>query len=260
MTEAQNQKGKTVCIVQARRQSTRLPDKTLKLLSGKPVLAHVLKRCMAIPSVDEVVCAGIDDPHEDPLYDIARNVGASIFKGSEKNVLSRYYHAAKNTNASWVMRVTSDCPFFDPDVAHDLTQNTQNIDADYGGNGGWPHGLDCEVFKFSILQDAYDQATTPDEKEHVTLWMKHNTALKKYNLPAPHMEKPAKTYRWVIDYPEDYDFLLAVHDSLGEKATTASYSDILALMKRHPEIMDINAECVAAWAAEAAATFNKKQK
>lgn len=258
MPETHKKKGKTVCIVQARRRSSRLPDKTLKLLSGEPILAHVLKRCMAIPSVDEVICAGVDDPYEEPLFDIATNAGASVFKGSEKDVLSRYYHAAKNTNATWVMRVTSDCPFFDPDVADALTQNTQNADADYGGNGGWPHGLDCEIFKFKVLQDAFTGASTPEDREHVTLWMKQNPDLVKYNLPGPALEKTPTSYRWVVDYPEDYDFLLAVHKALGKQAITARYSDILALMKRRPELMDINAKCVAAWAKQTAAAINKK--
>ncbi len=244
---------KFVCIIQARRRSSRLPDKTLQLLSGTPVLAHVIKRCLAIPSIDQVICAGVDDPYEDPLFDIATAAGAQIFKGSEQDVLSRYYYAAKEAKADWVMRVTSDCPLFDPLVAENTIQRTWAEKAQYGGNGGWPHGLDCEVFTFDLLEQAFMQAKSDSEREHVTLWMKRKDSVQKAGQgPPPADPGLVKNQRWVIDYPEDYAFLDALHQHLGQKANTGSWQDVMATVAAHPELNKINENAGILWAQETA--------
>ncbi|MFC3053730.1 cytidylyltransferase domain-containing protein [Kordiimonas pumila] len=241
---------KIVCIVQARRRSSRLPDKILKPLGDKPALAHVLKRCLAIPSVHSVVCAGIDDPFEAPVYEIAQQAGAKIFKGSENDVLSRYYGAAKIEEAQWVMRVTSDCPLFDPDVAENLIQGTLASGCTFGANADWPHGLDCELFSFDLLEQAYKNATLDGEREHVTLWMKRQTGLKMFHHFAPKGRPLGHQYRWVLDYPEDYQFLVEIYNRLGKGAAKARWQDIITLLDKEPALQTINEKCTAIWATE----------
>ncbi|NNG04292.1 MAG: NTP transferase domain-containing protein, partial [Inquilinus sp.] len=103
-------------IVQARRASTRLPDKVLKRLAGETVLSHVLRRCAAVPGADAVCCAIPDDPACDALAGEAGRAGATVFRGSEQDVLARTAGAAEALGAGTVLRVTSDCPLIDPEI------------------------------------------------------------------------------------------------------------------------------------------------
>jgi spore coat polysaccharide biosynthesis protein SpsF len=241
---------KIVCIIQARRRSSRLPDKILKPLGGRPVLAHVIGRCQAVKSVGKVICAGIDDPYEDPIFTVARAAGASCFKGSETDVLSRYYQAAKAAGATWVMRVTSDCPLFDPDVAETLIAGTLASGHAFGANANWPHGLDCELFTFDLLEQAHKAATSALDREHVTLWMKHQPSLKMHHHRPPEGQLLNSRYRWVLDYPEDYQFLVEVFAKLGDKAEGARWLDIIALLQSAPDIAAINHARSQDWARE----------
>ena len=95
--------------------STRLPGKVMRRLQGETVLSHVLKRCAAIPGVEEVVCATVLGADGEEIAQEALKCGASVFRGSENDVLDRYYQAAKMSRADIVVRVTSDCPLIDPE-------------------------------------------------------------------------------------------------------------------------------------------------
>ncbi|MEE1557344.1 MAG: hypothetical protein V1262_15595, partial [Alphaproteobacteria bacterium] len=92
---------RSVCIVQARMASTRLPGKVLLELAGRTVLSHVLERCQAIPGIDAVCCASPEGADCDPVVAEAERCGVEIFRGSEKDVLDRYYGAAKALNADF---------------------------------------------------------------------------------------------------------------------------------------------------------------
>lgn len=241
---------KIVCIIQARRRSTRLPDKILKPLTGRAALSHVFGRCKAIPLVDEVICAGVDDSFEQPIFELAETHDVSVFRGSEQDVLSRYYFAAKQAGADWVMRVTSDCPLFDPTVANELIRLTLKSGLDFGSNADWPHGLDCELFTFALLEEAHKKATCAFEREHVTLWMKRASSLEKIHHRPPEGQQLGKLYRWVLDYPEDYDFLTAVFDRLGGDADKAGWLDVIAILRQEPGLQAINASRADDWQQE----------
>lgn len=242
--------GPRLCIVQARRNSTRLPDKVLMELDGKPVLEHVLTRCQMISGIDNVVLAGVDHADEQPLYDIATRLGVDIFRGSEQDVLSRYYYAAKAAKASWVMRVTADCPMLDPDICSKLVHDALNSGDFFGANAGWAHGMDCEFFSFPLLEKAHRVAVRPDEREHVTLWMKRQSDIHKYmNQP----ESPAVSgagLRLVIDYDKDLSFFQSLAKALGKPLLSARLHDILSCVERHQDLPDINKEIIEIWRAE----------
>lgn len=243
-------KQKVVCIVQARRRSKRLPDKILRPLGGEPALAHVLTRCKSIPLVDEVICAGVDDAHEDPIFAIAQGLDVSCFRGSETDVLSRYYFAAKEAQADWVMRVTSDCPLFDPAVANTLVEETLKSGKPFGANARWPHGLDCELFSFNLLEAAHTNATSTGEREHVTLWMKRLTDLEMFHLFPPTDDDLGKKYRWVLDYPEDYDFLQKIYEELEGYSSKTAWHTIIKILEKVPSLQTINERQADTWAVE----------
>ncbi len=231
-------------IVQARMASTRLPGKVLERLAGETVLSHVLRRCAMIEGGDVVCCAVPDGRESDVVAEEADRCGAKVFRGSEHDVLDRYHQAAMACGADVVMRVTSDCPLIDPAVCSRLLDLFRSSGVDYASNNmppSWPHGLDCEVFTVAALARAARQARTPDAREHVTPWLRHEPHIKRANLAGPGGDVAAM--RWTLDYPQDLEFFEALFDLFPAPAEKIGFEDIVPLLQAHPEIATINADC-----------------
>ena len=143
---------KVVAIVQARLTSTRFPRKVLETLGSASVLNQVMRRCAAMDTVDEVWCATVEGPEGDPIEDIATSWGRT-YRGSRLDVLSRYSEAAHEAAADLIVRVTSDCPLFDPAVGDQLVRTHSQPDEIVVNNSPstWPHGLDAEVIPVELL-------------------------------------------------------------------------------------------------------------
>ena len=231
----------TAVIVQARMKSTRLPGKVMLELAAHSVLHHVLQRCAAIPGVDVVCCATTDGSDTDLLSAEAKNSGAEVFRGSEHDVLDRYYQAAKMVGADVIMRVTSDCPLIDPEICGRLLDLRAQQSLDYACNNmpaGWPHGLDCEIFTFAALQRAAAAATDPYDREHVTPWLRKNSKINKSSLSGP--GGTLRGHRWTLDFPEDFAFFKALFAYLPPLPAIPTLDEVLAILDRHPEIVAIN--------------------
>lgn len=231
----------TACIVQARIGSTRLPGKVLVPLGNAPVLHHVLRRCQLIDGVDEVVCATVEGQDGDAVAGLAKELGVTVFRGSETDVLARYRGAAREVGADIVMRVTSDCPLIDPEICAALLRLRAEQHADYAANNmppSWPHGLDCEVFTIAALEAAAERATDPADREHVSPWIRRNPAYQRVNLTGSNGEFAAQ--RWTLDYPEDLVFLRAIDDRIKLTEPYPCWRDIARLVAREPELALIN--------------------
>lgn len=197
---------KTVVIVQARMTSTRLPGKVMLPLGDKTVLGHVLSRCWEIEGVDEVCCAIPIGSEHDVLIAESQKYNATVFRGSEKNVLERYFEAAKFTNADLIMRVTSDCPLISPEVCSDVIKLHKESKSDFTCNNmppSWPHGYDCEIFWMKQLEDAMHHSTLPEDFEHVTEWMRRTLDVQNLVNPVGNEHN----IRITLDTPEDYQFI-----------------------------------------------------
>ncbi len=195
---------KSVVIVQARMTSSRLPGKVMLPLGDKTVLGQVLTRCKKIKGINTVCCAIPIGSEHDILVDEIKKYDCSVFRGSEKNVLERYYQAAKYLEADIVMRITSDCPLINDKVCSEVLDLHLKKQAKYTCNNlppSWPHGYDCEVFGMQELEDAYKHSSLPDDFEHVTEWMRRT--LQVNNLENP--EGNQRGIRITLDTPADYE-------------------------------------------------------
>ena len=194
----------TACIIQARMTSRRFPGKSLAILAGKPVLAHVLTRAKKIRGVDKIVCAFPEDDASLPILDLCRGERVIVFAGDEDDVLGRYYEAAKAVNADIIMRITADCPFIDPTICGLLLEKMKKDDYDYMSNvypeRTFPKGHDCEAFTFNCLEAAYVTAEDPYEREHVTPWMQTTPGINRGALAS---KTDYSHINYCVDYPED---------------------------------------------------------
>jgi spore coat polysaccharide biosynthesis protein SpsF (cytidylyltransferase family) len=233
---------RAVCIVQARMASTRLPGKVLLELGGRTVLSHVLERCQAVPGIDVVCCATPEGADCDPVVVEAERCGATVFRGSEKDVLDRYYGAAKTLQADYILRVTSDCPLIDPEICGRVLEEVTANHADYAVNNipvTWPHGLDCEAFSFALLERTATEATTSFEREHVGFFMRHAPGVRRGNVAAE--EENIGHHCWTLDIPQDYAFLDALFARLTEGPEGWGYCVPLALVEADPDLAAMNA-------------------
>ncbi len=229
---------KTVAIVQARLSSTRLPEKVLKPLLSKPVLAHVIDRLDQVNLIDEVVIATTIDKEDDPLIDWCKKNGKSYFRGDLTNVLSRFYYCANQYQADHIVRVTSDNPLVDPFLVEQTLKHYFKTKSDYCANNivkSFPHGLDVEVFSFESLRASFEEAKEAFELEHVTQFIRHRVdRFKVENYLSP---KPMSHIRITCDEPEDFQLIKIILKILGE---SANFHSIVKLFEELPALCNVN--------------------
>ena len=239
---------RVVAIIQARMGSSRLPGKVLLDLCGKTVLEHDLIRISSSRRIDKVVVATTTEPCDDLIVDEARRCGVGVFRGSEEDVLSRYYHAALEYRAEVVVRMTSDCPLFDAavlDAMLDIFLPGQVDEApfDYMSNTlerrTFPRGLDAEIFTFAALEQAYHEADKPHEREHVTPFFYQNP--ERFKLVGYCGEEDNSRYRWTLDTDADLALIRAIYEALYRKGNLFTTSQVLDLMAARPELATLNA-------------------
>ncbi|MFC7050485.1 cytidylyltransferase domain-containing protein [Emcibacter nanhaiensis] len=234
---------KIVVIVQARMTSSRLPGKVLKPLARKTILEHVIERCSRIAGVDEVSIAMPDDAAQDPLVKFVSGLkNVSFFQGSETNVLERTFLAAKAVGAGTLLRVTSDCPFIDPDISGALLAAYRQSGARYARlpmDRGFPLGFDTEVLSMDLLREVYEADTDEYEQEHVTpyIWRRPEQygCLMLDHLPS------LRHWRLVVDEERDYEFAARVFEELYPAKPEFNFKDLQQLFSDKPELLEINA-------------------
>lgn len=235
----------TAVVVQARMNSSRLPGKVMMDLGGQSVLTHVMERCLRIKNADVVCCALPEGSENDKAAEVARKTGVEIFRGSENDLVDRYYRAAKAVDADVVMRVTSDCPLIDPQICAAVIDLKQREGVDYASNNmpiAWPHGLDCEAFSYDLLEKSLTEEKRPWAREHVSVWMRENTSVTRASLPGPGGDTLSQ--RWTIDYQEDLEFVRRLMEKFPTEDKLLHYAEIEAIILRHPELLKINEKYV----------------
>ncbi len=233
---------RNVVIIQARMGSTRLPGKIMLPLCGKTVLEHDINRVSAATRMDDIVVATTTKPADDVVAEEALRLGVKVFRGSEDDVLSRYYLAAKAHDAETIIRITSDCPLYDPQLLDEMIGTFQQSRCDYLSNclvRSYPRGLDTEIFTFAALEKAYNEATEQVQKEHVTPYINQRPELfliEDYVADTNHAD-----LRWTLDTQEDFDFITAIYNALYPANPLFTTNDILQLLEEKPALKTINA-------------------
>jgi len=211
-------------IIQVRFNSKRLPGKTLLCLDNTPILSHVIERAKLIKSNHSLMCAIADDQGSNKIIEICNKMNVNYYVGSEENVLERFYYASRKYKSKYIMRITSDCPLIDPFVCNQLIDFIYNNNFDYVSNVGaimYPHGLDCEIFKTSQLEKAYNKAIFLYEKEHVTQNIRNNLNTKVGSMSCPH--SGIENLRWTIDNMQDLKVLKRVFVEFRELIKLKTY-------------------------------------
>ncbi len=268
-----------VAIIQARMSSSRLPDKVLLPIEGRPMLQWVVERTRRALTISNVVVATTIDPSDDPVAEICQSQEIAFTRGSVSDVLDRYYQAAKEYRADVIVRITADCPLIDPALidqavcamftspneARDTDQcplTTAHWDfvANRLPEPWWrtyPIGLDTEVFTFDALEQAWGQAEASHQREHVTPYFYEDIPVEDlhfstnkiplaksisprgFKIGLLHYHEELGYHRWTVDTPEDLELVRAVAARFPEDDFT--WLDVLSLIHEEPDIAHLNA-------------------
>ena len=222
---------KTILITQARSGSTRLPRKILKEINSESLLEIHLKRLNKCKNVSKIIVATTDKSEDKVIYDHAIDWGFNSFRGSESDVLDRFYQAVRKEKPDWIVRVTSDCPLIDPILVDKLINFAHDNNTDYCSNTlveNYPDGQDIEVFKFSALEAAWKNANLSSDREHVTPYIRNNSDFKGASLFTALNYPCVSNYskiRMTVDETKDFNLIKILIKDLGTDKTWLEYTN-----------------------------------
>ncbi len=237
-------------IIQARTSSSRLPGKVLKELpynSGTTVLQQVIRRVLKASLVDEVIVATTTGPEDDEISKIAGKEEVKGFRGSKEDVLSRYFHAARENDIDIIVRITGDCPCIDWKIIDSVVRKVTEEKNDFASvRESYPRGIgDLEVFTFKALETAFLQARDAHEREHVCPYI-YSTNPEAFKIA--YIEATGDLYcpeiRLTLDTAEDYAVLCEVYDDLYNESSFFTTTDIVDLFRKKPWLKIINSKVV----------------
>tara|TARA_B100001173_G_C15973399_1_gene541059 strand:+ start:188 stop:946 length:759 start_codon:yes stop_codon:yes gene_type:complete len=232
---------KILGIIQARMGSSRLPGKVLKDINGEPMIKFLINRLKMSKHINDFVVATTTSKHDDELVEYLKTIDTISFRGSEDNVLNRFYKCASKYDADIIVRITADDPFKDYKVIdRAVSIFLESNEFDYVSNTiklSFPEGIDVEVFSYRALSIANKFAVSKFEKEHVTPYIidKKND----FNIKNFLHHEDLSSIRLTVDYP--IDFLLA--EKICSNFKNDSYfefGDIVDFLEKNPKIANLN--------------------
>ena len=231
-------------IVQARMTSTRLPGKVLLKVMGRPLLSYQIERLRRINNIDNIIIATTVNRDDDPIVELCNRESVFYFRGSENDVLDRYYQAAKKFGVNDIMRITADCPLIDPEICSRVVNVYLESEVDYIHTGlTFAEGLDCEVLSFNVLERSRQEAVLLSEREHVTQYVHNHPEL--FKKVAFQNKTDDSKYRFTVDEQEDFLVVKAIFEGLYDTYSSLfSAAEIKSFLDAHPDIFQINAAVI----------------
>lgn len=238
------EKKKIVAIIQAHMGSSRLPGKIMRDLCGMPALYRMIERVRLCENVDQIVVATSRMACDDAVVEACRQWGIPTFRGSDHDVLARYWGATQAYPAEGYVRLTSDCPAIDPWGLDELirffrehTYRFVSVEMETHLDGCWSY----EIFTAELMDETYEKAEEGYEREHVTPYM--------YTKQPSWCRVPCRfdgsKYRVTLDTPEDYALIKSVFEALYQPDRPFTIEQVVAYLDAHPEVCRINADVAA---------------
>lgn len=232
-------------IIQARMGSSRLPGKVLKKINGLSLLESQIDRVKKSKNIENIVVATSLNKIDNRIESLCIQKGITCFRGSEEDVLSRYYDCAKTFNISTIVRLTADCPLVDPLTIDKVIDYFLDKKLDYVSNttppetSFWPDGSDVEVFSFNALAKANKKATTKEDREHVTFffWKDNKNGFKTMQLSN---KEDWSDYRYTVDYENDIKAVRAIFREIKKRGIFGHVDEIVDILKTRSDITKIN--------------------
>lgn len=237
---------KIVAIIQARMNSSRLPNKVLLKINQKTILELVYERLSMAKLVDNIIIATSISKDDDKIVEFAQKSGINFYRGSHDDVLDRYYKAALEYKADLIVRVTADCPLISPDVVDKVIIRYKESNADYAlalsrenNPLAYPRGTNVEIFSFKILEEINSLAKSKDHREHVATYLEDNPHKYKIEWVEAEEELRRPEYRLTLDTKEDFRLISTIYNNFP-KEEFVSLSKAIQFLDNNPNIQCIN--------------------
>jgi len=213
--------------------STRLPGKSLMPLAGEPLVQRIIERVKLCRRVHTIVLATTAKAEDEPLCDIAHRCGIEVFRGSENDLVDRYYQAALKFDAAIIVRLPADNPVVEPAEIDRIVDHYVNSDDDFSANthnilnNGYPDGLGAEVFSRARLEEIWKAATDPRNREHPhTNFYEHPERYKIGTIQCPaEFRRPDLVLD--VNTREEYEFISELYEALYPKNAQFHIIDVI---------------------------------
>lgn len=228
-------------IIQARMGSTRLRGKVMKKIMGKPILWHLANRLRKSKFIDKIIIATTMDKKDDAIEEFASEYHLGIYRGSENDLVDRYYNTARKYNADVIVRIWGDCPLIDPEIIDKTIEKFLSYKADYANNFNpptFPLGMDIEIYSFNTLEQIWKETNDPFFREYPFEYIYAN----QNSLTAIYIKNDIdlSDLHWTVDYIKDFELIKTIFEKLYSKDKAFNMKDILDLIDKHPELREIN--------------------
>ncbi|HVZ62354.1 MAG TPA: glycosyltransferase family protein [Candidatus Nitrosotalea sp.] len=240
-------KPKIVAIIQARMHSSRFPGKIMKKINGDTVIDYVIRQTLASKYVGKIIIVTTRSHFDDKLVNYCEKKKIEIFRGKTNDVLDRYYKCAKKYDCDPILRISSDCPFIDPNIIDKIIEEFFHGNFDYVSNNfegknnslcNYPQGMVVEIASRKALEKAWKNAKKPSEREHVFPYIQFHSEL--FNNKAIKNKENLSFIRCTVDYLEDLEFLKEIIKRLPKNTKIITIKDIKQIVNKNPEIVRIN--------------------
>lgn len=231
---------KTVALVSARMDSTRMPGKTLLPVAGRPALGRVLDQLKRARMLEDIVVCTTTRKVDDPIIELAEREGVRWFRGSKDDVMGRFLAAARESNADIVVRAVGDEPLTDPGYIDRAVRHHLAESAEYTKVVGLPYGVDREILTVTALERAHAWIEDPRYREYITWYVDEPQMFKVSTLEADEQHRRPH-YRLTLDYPEDLRLLEEIYARLGGGERYFPLDEVVGLLDAHPELVALNA-------------------
>jgi spore coat polysaccharide biosynthesis protein SpsF len=237
-----------LAIIQARINSTRLPNKVMKKILGKPLIDYLLERVSTAERVDKIILATTNKLQDDCLAEHVNSLGYDVFRGSEDDVLSRYYHAFieftnRTDESNAIVRITGDCPLIDSHLIDKVIKTYQDKKMDYVAlSTDFSEGLDVEIFSEDLLVQAFNEAKLPSEREHVSLFFHNNKSL--FNMYRVQNSTNDSRYRITVDEEQDFIVVKSIIEFFSNNGLVMNTQNIKDYLDKNTDIYNLNANII----------------
>jgi spore coat polysaccharide biosynthesis protein SpsF len=227
-------------IIQARMASKRLPGKVLKKVLGKPLLFYQMEQLKGVRRIEKVIIATSTSRQDDPIAKWCESESVAYFRGSENDVLERFYQTALQYKVDPIVRLTGDCPLIDPAAVEMAIESLVSDRYDYAYLGlTFAEGICCDIVSFQALETVYKKAELESEREHVTPFIHHHPEM--FKIKALENETDDSKYRFVVDRPEDFEVVKAIIEALYHKSSVPiRANDIKRFLDDNPSVFQKN--------------------
>lgn len=234
---------KTVAIIQARMNSSRLPGKIVRHILGKPMLELLIERLKRAKLIDQIVVATTNNTSDDVVEKLTHHIGVGCFRGSEEDVLDRVLCAAHANVADVIVELTGDNPLIDPTVIDRVIRIYQMKNVDYVSNNmkrTYPFGLDTRIFSTRVLEEVSKLTQDPIDHEHVSIFIyEHPEIFTLFNIESDLPEK-YWNIRLTVDTQEDFQLIKAIYELLYPQNPTFTLGDIIDLLEKRKDLLELN--------------------